>query len=71
MKGLVGDRALDVVSVAWLIAWIGDLLRDVPWVNMTAAIVFFWTLARALWWLRRTVHLWRMGRGFTVSKDGE
>lgn len=64
------DKATDYISVAWLTAWLADFINHVPWVNMTAMVLFFWTVGRALWWLVVTYKRWSLNR-FCTTRDAE
>lgn len=61
------DKAMDYISIAWLTAWFADFINNVPWVNMTAMVLFFWTVCRALWWCIVTYKRWRLKRYFTTQ----
>ena len=63
----IADKATDYVSVAWITAWVADFINHVPWVNITAMVLCFWTIGRALWWAIVTYKRWRLNKYFTTQ----
>jgi len=66
----VVDKVTDVMAAGWLAAYLTDMLTHVPWVNLTAMLMFFWTVGRVAFWVGRKIYLWRKGKSFiTISRD--